>query len=70
VHPDTGASSVCTTLYLARLEDVGELEWNEGIDNARRVTPSEFFDMVRKGEVTDSFTLAAAFQAHLRGLLK
>lgn len=68
VHPDTGASSGCTTLYLARLGAVGKLEREEGIDSIRIVTLSDFSDMVRGGEVTDSFTLAAAFQASLRAL--
>lgn len=69
MHPDTGASSVCTALYLARLGAVGKLEREEGIDDIRLVTFSSFSDMVRSGEVTDSFTLAAAFQASLRTLL-
>jgi ADP-ribose pyrophosphatase len=69
VHPDTGASNVCTRLYLARLTSLGQIEANEGIDEVRLVTPSEFDIMVRAGQITDSFTLAAALQARLRGLL-
>jgi len=69
VHPDTGASNVRTELYLARLGDTGQIETNEGIDKVRRVAPEELDDMLRNGEITDSFTLAAVLQARLRGLL-
>jgi ADP-ribose pyrophosphatase len=70
VHPDTGASSNITMLYLARLSGTGRVETDEGIDQLRRVTPGEFDDMVLAGEITDSFTLAAVLQARLRGLLR
>ena len=69
VHPDTGASNVHTTLYLARLSNLGGVETDEGIDKTRLVDRTEFFAMVRNEEITDSFTLAAALQALLRGLL-
>jgi ADP-ribose pyrophosphatase len=69
IHPDTGATSVCTTLFLAQITGVGEIEAHEGIDEARQVTTAEFDTMVRDGEITDSFTLAAALQARLRNLL-
>ena len=69
VHPDTGASSTFTKLYLARLTDLGRAETNEGIDNICQVTPEQLYAMVRRGEITDSFTLAAILLAQLRGLL-
>lgn len=69
VHPDTGASSGITTLYLARLQKVGEVEFTEGIYETRQVTPEQFDSMVRDGEITDSFTLAAILQARILGLL-
>ncbi len=69
VHPDTGASNVWTKLYLARLRGLGQIETNEGIDKVRQVTSEELDTMVRTGEITDSFTLAAILQARLRGLL-
>jgi ADP-ribose pyrophosphatase len=70
VHPDTGASNVSTKLYLARLSVLGRIETNEGIDRVREVTPDQLTAMVRAGEITDSFTLAAILQARLRGLLE
>jgi ADP-ribose pyrophosphatase len=69
VHPDTGASNVWTKLYLARLTGLGQIETNEGIDKTRQVTSEQLDTMVRTGEITDSFTLAAILQARLRGLL-
>lgn len=70
LHPDTGASNGRTALYLARLSRLGEGEAEEGIDRVRLMDRSEFFAMVRDGEITDSFTLAAALQALVRGLLE
>ncbi len=69
VHPDTGASNVWTKLYLARLTDLGQIEANEGIDQVRQVTPEQLDVMLKTGEITDSFTLAAILQARLRGVL-
>lgn len=70
VHPDTGASNVCTRLYLARLTSLGRLETDEGIDGVLLVTTDEFDAMVLSGEITDSFTLAAILRARVQGLLK
>jgi ADP-ribose pyrophosphatase len=69
IHPDTGASNVHTRLYLARITSLGRTEANEGIDEVRQVTPEQLSAMVRAGEITDSFTLAAILQARLSGLL-
>jgi ADP-ribose pyrophosphatase len=69
IHPDTGASNVYTKLYLARITSVGRTEANEGIDEVRQVSPEQLNVMVRAGEITDSFTLAAILQARLSGLL-
>ena len=69
VHPDTGASNVHTRLYLARLTGVGHVEANEGIDALKQVTIDELDAMLRTGQITDSFTLAAILQARVRGLI-
>jgi ADP-ribose pyrophosphatase len=70
VYPDTGASNVQTALYLAHLDGLGEAEAYEGIDDVRLVDRGEFFAMVRASQISDSFTLAAALQALVRGLLE
>jgi ADP-ribose pyrophosphatase len=69
VHPDTGASSVLTRLYLARLAGVGRVETGEGIERTRMVSLDEFDRMLCAEQVTDSFTLAAVLQARTRGLI-
>jgi ADP-ribose pyrophosphatase len=69
VHPDTGASNGHTRLYLARLTNVGHVEANEGIDSLKQVTIDELDTMLRTGEITDSFTMAAVLQARVRGLI-
>jgi ADP-ribose pyrophosphatase len=69
VHPDTGSANDFVQLYLARITGFGRTEAYEGIDNTCLVTSGEFDDMVMDGKITDSFTLAAALQARVRGLL-
>ncbi len=69
VHPDTGAAYDFAGLYLARLTRLGQTDTYEGIDEIRLVTADEFDTLVRAGEITDSFTLAAALQARVHGLL-
>jgi ADP-ribose pyrophosphatase len=70
VHPDTGATNVHTRLYLARITGTGRVEAGEGIDTLKQVTPGELDAMLRAGEITDSFTLAAILQARVRGLIQ
>ncbi|MGP7995848.1 MAG: NUDIX hydrolase [Streptosporangiaceae bacterium] len=70
VHSDTGASNGHTMLYLALIDKVGQLESDEGIDGVCQVTPEDFDSMLRAGEITDSFTLAAVLQARVRGLFR
>jgi ADP-ribose pyrophosphatase len=65
LHPDTGLSSAVVDLFVTYLDELGELEGNEGIDEIRLVTPDQFDDMVRGGEITDSFTITAVFNARL-----
>jgi ADP-ribose pyrophosphatase len=70
VHPDTGASNGWTKLYLARIKRIGRIESDEGIDETRQVTADQLYSMVRAGEITDSFTLAAVLQARIRGIFE
>jgi len=68
VHSDTGASNGFTRLYLARISKIGKIESYEGIDEICQVTLEQLNSMVRAGEITDSFTLAAILQARIRGV--
>lgn len=68
IHPDTGASNGCTMLYLARIDKIGKLESDEGIDKMLPVTSEQLDSMLRSGKITDSFTLAAILQARVQRL--
>lgn len=70
VHADTGASPGSTRLYLGRINEIGKAESNEGIDEIRQVTLEQVDSMVRAGEITDSFTLAAILQAQVRAVFE
>jgi len=70
VHPDTGASNGCTRLYLARINKIGKAESDEGIDETCQVSLDQLYSMVRTGDITDSFTLAAVLQARIRGIFE
>lgn len=70
VHTDTGLTPAAVALYLTELPGLGVLEAAEGIDAVRLVTCTEYDDLVRAGELTDSFTLAAVQMARLHGFLE
>jgi ADP-ribose pyrophosphatase len=56
-------------LVYAELETIGTPALGEGIAEILLVSPADLERMIRDGEVTDSFTVAAVFHARLRGLL-
>lgn len=56
-------------LYFAELESVGAPQIGEGIAAIEQVSVAEFEELVRGGEILDSFTLAAYTHARLRGLI-
>lgn len=64
-HTDSGLTGASVDFFLTHLDRLGTLENEEGIDDVRLVTAGEFDDMVRTGEITDSFTIAAVFKARL-----
>jgi hypothetical protein len=55
-------------LYLARIDKIGKLESDEGIDKMLPVTSEQLDSMLRSGKITDSFTLAAILQARVQRL--
>ena len=69
LHPDTGFSADRVELFLARLDALGSVDGEEAIARARIISPAAVRGLIRSGELTDSFTIAAYLQAHLRGLL-
>nr|WP_241267567.1 NUDIX hydrolase [Streptomyces scabichelini] len=68
LHPDTGLLAHRVKLYAAYVERIGDLERGEGIRQAVSVSLDEAEDMVRNGEITDSFTIAVLYRARLAGL--
>lgn len=69
VHPDTGLCSNEVHLFYCELQSLGEANQNEGIEKVELVTLSRLESMIRKGEVTDGYTLAAYTRAKLTGLI-
>lgn len=69
MHGATGLMGMSVSLFIARLETLGETALAEGIDGYRLVSVGEFEDMVRASEITDSFTLGCFLHARLKGLV-
>ncbi|SDE17240.1 NUDIX hydrolase [Glycomyces harbinensis] len=69
LHPDTGMAAAAVALFYAEIDGIGEPEAAEGIDSIRLVPPQSLRDMIRSGEVTDGFTMAAYLRATLHQLL-
>lgn len=69
VYPDSGLFSAANYLYLARITKIGLLETHEAIDDAQQFTMTQFDAMIRTGEMTDGFTIAAVAAARARSLL-
>lgn len=56
-------------LFLAELESVGEPQLGEGIGSVEVYSVAEFENLLLRGEILDSFTVAAYTHARLRGLI-
>jgi ADP-ribose pyrophosphatase len=56
-------------LVHAELSGIGTPALGEGVDEIIAVSPARFEEMIRDSEITDAFTVAAAYHAKLRGLL-
>lgn len=70
IHVDTGLSAAGSGLFWAVAETPPNLDeaYEEGIERAVMVTPAELDAMQGRGEVTDSFTMAAILNARQRRL--
>jgi ADP-ribose pyrophosphatase len=67
-----GASALMrhsVVLVYAELDTIGAPALGEGIAEIVRVAPAELERLIGEGAVTDSFTVAAAYHARLRGLI-
>jgi ADP-ribose pyrophosphatase len=68
-HSNTGDSSGSTELFLANIHDFGQPQESEGITDIVLKEPKHVAELIRDGEITDSFTIGAFTRAWLRGLL-
>ncbi len=68
-HANTGLEGSEINLYLAYLDSIGLPNKNEGIAGFHIITVSELEKMIREGEISDGFTIAAYTRAKLKGLL-
>lgn len=70
VHADTGLTAGSSGLFWAALTMAPDLAnfGDEAIDQMIMVTPEQLDAMQERGEITDSFTMAAILNARQRGL--
>ena len=59
IAPDTGLSATVAEVYKCTVEHAAPKEGYEGIREVKLVSEEELVQMIRDGEITDGFTLAA-----------
>jgi ADP-ribose pyrophosphatase len=69
VYGTSNLSANGAHLYLAELDAVGEPQLAEGIGAVETFAVGEFEALLLRGEILDSFTVAAYTHARLRGLI-
>jgi len=69
IHSNTGMSADATQLYYAEIASYGQPDRAEGIAEICAISISDMETMIRDGEITDAFAIAAYTRARLRGLL-
>lgn len=69
-HANTGLEGNETILYLAYLDSFGFPQLEEGIDSIKLFSIKELSLMIKNGDITDGYTIAAYVRALFRGLLK
>ena len=69
---DSGPGLVADTgeLFFVELESYGRINTNEGITELLCLSLTEFERMIRDGQITDGFTIAAYIRAKIRNLLE
>lgn len=71
LHTDTAARASPVLLFYAEVTEsnVPRVETEEAISNKIFLTPAEFEDMIKKGKITDGFTISAYSMAKIWRLL-
>ncbi len=62
-YPNTGIDSESVNLFLCKIETLGEVEINEGIQFYQLVDVDDFQNLVRNNKIQDSFTIVAYMKA-------
>lgn len=70
LNSNTGLEAGNVNLYLAYLDNVGEPQKSEGIEQILWVNVKELEKMIEEGQITDSFTIVAYTKAKIMGLLE
>ncbi|GGV00853.1 hypothetical protein GCM10010182_17780 [Actinomadura cremea] len=68
MHADTGITGGAVELFWARVDPPGRVAADEGIESVALFDPRELDVLQDRGDLTDSFTLAAILHARRRGL--
>lgn len=68
-HANTGMASDMTQLFVAEIRELGEPQAAEGIVGFKIYPPRQVAQLIKDGQITDSFTIAAFTRAWLFGRL-
>jgi ADP-ribose pyrophosphatase len=69
LHSNTGMTADCVELFVAEILKFGHPQTSEGIIGIEVYNPAEVAELIRRGEITDSFTIAAFTRAWLASIL-
>jgi ADP-ribose pyrophosphatase len=69
IQPDTGITSSAVDIFAARVTGLPLPDPLEGIDDVRRLSPTELDRWIAEGRISDGYTLAACALARARGIL-
>jgi ADP-ribose pyrophosphatase len=68
-HSNNGIASDCVELFIARIDEIGKPQAEEGISGFKICPPREVAELISGAEITDSFTIGAFTRAWLKGFL-
>ncbi len=69
LHNNTGIEGNAIQLFFADLKNIGHPNIEEGIEKIEWVSLEQLENMIKNGEITDSFTIACYTRAKLKNLL-
>jgi ADP-ribose pyrophosphatase len=69
LHTNTGLSSEFVELFIAEVDKLGTPDIKEAITQLKIISSEQLEEFINKGEITDSFTIAAYTRAKLKKLI-